>query len=212
MDFAAMAQLCAPDVAVGTLSRIASVESSFNPYAIGVVGARLQRQPKNLEEAVATAKMLKASGYNYSLGLIQVNQANFAKHGLSDETAFDPCNNLRAGGLILQDCFKRAGGRPDPLGDALSCYYSGNFSTGYRAGYVAKVKAVEISGVAVPPPTLAIPVVATKGRQTKARPVAATPASTSDPMFITRPAVASAVAEIDPPRQGQRASGNALLF
>ena len=38
------------------MHHVVRVESSGNPYAIGVVGGRLQRQPKNLAEAVATAK------------------------------------------------------------------------------------------------------------------------------------------------------------
>jgi type IV secretion system protein VirB1 len=139
MDFAAMAELCAPGIGTETLRRIASVESSFNPYAIGVVGGRLERQPKNAPEALATVSMLESQGYDYSLGVIQVNQKNFARYGLTPEQAFDPCSNLRVGGLIFKDCLKRAGGTDHSLGDALSCYYSGNFTTGYRLGYVARV-------------------------------------------------------------------------
>lgn len=134
-----MAELCAPDVRTETLRRIASIESSFNPYAIGVVGGRLERQPKDAPEALATARMLESQGYDYSLGLIQINRKNFARYGLTPESAFDPCANLRVGGLIFQDCLKRAGATDRALGDALSCYYSGNFTAGYRLGYVAKV-------------------------------------------------------------------------
>ena len=56
------------------MHHVVRVESSGNPYAIGVVGGRLQRQPKNLAEAVATAKMLEQKGFNFSLGLAQVNR------------------------------------------------------------------------------------------------------------------------------------------
>lgn len=143
MDFAAVAELCAPGVPADMLKRIASVESSFNPYAIGVVGGRLARQPKTLSEALVTAQMLDTQGYDYSLGVVQVNQKNFARYGLTAEAAFDPCANLRVGSLIFQDCYKRAGLGARRLGDALSCYYSGNFKTGYRLGYVAKVQAAD---------------------------------------------------------------------
>ncbi|HBN8308897.1 TPA: transglycosylase SLT domain-containing protein [Pseudomonas aeruginosa] len=45
LDFMALAQQCAPTVAPQTMAAVVQVESSFNPYAIGVVGGRLQRQP-----------------------------------------------------------------------------------------------------------------------------------------------------------------------
>lgn len=126
------------------MARIAHVESSFNPYAIGVVGGRLDRQPRSLSEALATAQWLERNGYNYSVGLVQVNKKNFAKYGLTLETAFDACPNVRAGGEILKECYvralkKRSGNEQAALRDSFSCYYSGNFITGYNHGYVLKV-------------------------------------------------------------------------
>lgn len=120
------------------MEHVVRVESSFNPYAIGVVGARLERQPRNLEEAVATAVRLEQDGYNFSLGLAQVNRHNLAPQGLSNyEIAFAGCPNLEAGARILADCHARAGG---DWGKAFSCYYSGNFSRGFRDGYVEKIR------------------------------------------------------------------------
>lgn len=130
-----MAMQCAHGVAPETMAAIVSVESSGNPYAIGVVGGRLQRQPQNLAEAVATVKKLAAEGRNFSVGLAQVNQSNFAHYGLTLETAFDPCQNLRVGAAILRECYTRAGRGQVPGGAlraALSCYYSGNFTRGQR--------------------------------------------------------------------------------
>jgi type IV secretion system protein VirB1 len=119
------------------MQHVVDVESSFNRYAIGVVGARLARQPANLDEAVATARMLDSRGYNFSLGLAQVNRSNLARYGLlSYAQAFDACRNLRVGSRILAECHARAG---NDWGRALSCYYSGDFVTGFRQGYVAKV-------------------------------------------------------------------------
>lgn len=128
-----------PNLAVPreVMQHVVRVESSFNPYAIGVVGGRLARQPRNLPEAVATARMLERRGYNFSLGLAQVNRYNLARQGLSSyEQAFQACPNLQAGSRILAECHGRAGGS---WGRAFSCYYSGNFVTGYRHGYVQKV-------------------------------------------------------------------------
>lgn len=118
------------------MHHVVRVESSGNPYAIGVVGGRLQRQPKNLAEAVATAKMLEQKGFNFSLGLAQVNRYNLKKYGLqSYEHAFQICPNVKAGSRILRECYDRA----KDWGKSFSCYYSGNFVTGYKHGYVQKI-------------------------------------------------------------------------
>ena len=87
------------------MQALVRVESGFNPFAIGVVGGQLSRQPQNLAEAIATAKELDRLGYNYSVSLAQVNKGNFKKYGLTIDTAFDPCLNLKTGSQILQGCF-----------------------------------------------------------------------------------------------------------
>lgn len=130
-----------PNLAVPNevMHHVVRVESSFNPYAIGVVGGRLVRQPKSLGEALATVRMLEAKGYNFSLGLAQVNRYNLGKYGLdSYEKAFQACPNLQAGSRILAECHGRSNG---DWGKSFSCYYSGNFVTGFRHGYVQKVYA-----------------------------------------------------------------------
>ena len=87
---------------------------------------------------MATASRLERQGYNFSLGLAQVNRHNLAPQGLADyATAFATCPNLAAGARILADCHRRAGG---DWGKAFSCYYSGNFTRGFRDGYVDKVR------------------------------------------------------------------------
>jgi len=124
-------------VSLNVMQHVVRVESSYNPYAIGVVGGHLVRQPKNLPEALATVRMLEERGYNFSLGLAQVNRFNLAKYGLdSYERAFQECPNLKAGSQILAECYKRLGG---DWGKSFSCYYSGNSVTGYKHGYVQKV-------------------------------------------------------------------------
>lgn len=130
-----------PNLAVPmeVMHHVVRVESSYNPYAIGVVGGHLVRQPKNLAEALATVRMLERKGYNFSLGLAQVNRYNLRKYGLdSYEKAFQACPNLQAGSRILAECYGRSGGN---WGKSFSCYYSGDFSTGFQHGYVQKVYA-----------------------------------------------------------------------
>lgn len=132
--------MACPDLAVPreVMHHVVQVESSYNPYAIGVVGGRLLRQPRNLPEAVSTARMLEQRGYNFSLGLAQVNRYNMAGYGLASyEEAFQACANLQAGSRILAECYNRS----RDWGKSFSCYYSGDFSTGYRHGYVQKIYA-----------------------------------------------------------------------
>ena len=80
-DFLTLAARCAPRVDAHTLAALVSVESGYNPYAIGVVGARLVRQPASLDEALATVGNLTRLGYNFSLGLGQVNRYNLTRFG-----------------------------------------------------------------------------------------------------------------------------------
>jgi len=140
--FLALALTCAPLVHPDTARAIASVESSFNPYAIGVVGGALQRQPRTRAEALATIDALRADGWSYSVGLGQINVGNFARLGLTPGSALDPCTSLSAMQSVLSECFARAASNhaaQHALRFALSCYYSGNFTTGLRHGYVGKV-------------------------------------------------------------------------
>ena len=142
--FLALAMSCAPQIHPDTVRAIVAVESGFNPHAIGVVGGALERQPAHRAEALATVKALHAAGWNYSLGLGQINVANFKRLGLTADSAFDPCASLKAMQVVLGECHARAPVTSDPqaaLRQALSCYYSGNFSTGFRHGYVQKVVA-----------------------------------------------------------------------
>jgi len=146
-----LAAQCAPDIHPATLKAVISTESSWNPFAIGIVGGKLERQPRSLAEAVATARELERKGFNFSLGLGQVNRHNLAKQGETYATVFEPCRNLKVGAAILKDCFQRAkrttSDEQSALRAAFSCYFSGNFTRGFRAdsagqpSYVQKVVA-----------------------------------------------------------------------
>ena len=143
--FLTLVLACAPQVHAETARALVSVESAFNPWAIGVVGGALVRQPRNRAEAFATARALRDAGWNFSVGLGQINVGNFDRLGLTVESAFEPCANLAAMQTVLAECFDRASASTSSAADqmalrqALSCYYSGNFATGFRHGYVRKV-------------------------------------------------------------------------
>ena len=151
IDLASLLIACAPLVHPTTAQALLTVESAMNPFAIGVVGGQLVRQPRTRAEALATARQLDADGWNYSVGPSQINRRNWSRLGLTAETAFDPCQNLRAMQAILGECYSRAElGSPSQqvaLRKALSCYYSGNFVTGLQEdipgqpSYVNKVTA-----------------------------------------------------------------------
>lgn len=185
IDFNAIAQQCAPAVHPTTLQAVVRTESGFNPYAIGVVGGRLVRQPTSRDEAVATARALEAQGWNFSMGLGQVNRTNLARYGLDLESAFDPCANLRAGAAILSDCYTRASARmgsgQQALRGAFSCYYSGNFRTGFKAdaghsSYVQRVVAnTPVRVASVGPARVMADAAALRMPPAGARAVAATP-------------------------------------
>lgn len=162
LDFLTLAQQCAPQISPATMAAVVRVESGFNPYAIGVVHGRLVRQPSTEAEAVATAHALGANGWRFSVGLAQVNHANWPRYGLTERTAFDPCRNLAAGAAILQGCFglSRQAHADDQaaLLAALSCYASGDFSAGFRSGYVQRV--VNDARQSAPALPVAVPAIA----------------------------------------------------
>lgn len=164
MDFLALAAQCAPHVHHRTLASLVQVESGFNPYAIGVVNGRLQRQPRSANEAITTAQALAQKGYDFSVGLGQVNRRNFPAQGLTLRSAFEPCRNLQAASAVLSDCYSQAlrhyHEQQAALRAAFSCYYSGNFRRGFRPdapGQVSYVQKVVNSSTAVP--TVRVPAI-----------------------------------------------------
>ncbi|MGG5276282.1 transglycosylase SLT domain-containing protein [Pseudomonas syringae pv. coryli] len=154
-----LAQQCAPDVAPHTMDTLVQSESSGNPYAIGVVDMTLVEQPKTREEAIATAKSLIAQGARISGGLGQVYMGNWSKLGLTVETVFDPCPNLKAAASVLKVCYaksaKEMGEGQPALAAAFSCYYSNNPKRGFvkegpkSPSYVMRIaqKSEELKGV-----------------------------------------------------------------
>ena len=145
--FAALALTCAPNIHPDTLSALIRHESRGSPYAIGVSEKRqhLPEQPQTLASATAAADRLIKQGIDFDAGLGQINVRNWAALNLDSHTVFDPCRNLAAAQTVLADCYARAlPQHQDPqqaLRAALSCYNTGNFTRGFRNGYVGKVLA-----------------------------------------------------------------------
>lgn len=149
---------CAPQVHPSTVQGIMQTESGGKPFAIGINrgAGKLQRQPQNMQEAIAWARWLRARNVNFDAGLMQINSANWDRMGLTPENVFDPCTNVRAGAKILTanytDAAKRHGQGQRALLEAFSLYNTGKRTAGFNNGYVGKVSgnAARFAGVPAP--------------------------------------------------------------
>ena len=112
---------------------------------------RLERQPRSRAEALATAARAAADRAGTSASAWgRSTSRNFERLGLDAGLRLRPCRNLAAMQTVLGECYDRADAerhRPasTALRQALSCYYSGNFITGFRDGYVRRVVAAAAS-------------------------------------------------------------------
>lgn len=101
-----LAMQCAASIHPDTVKDVARTESSFNPLAIGVVGGP-SLYPSSIDDAIKHIERLKANGKNFSVGLMQINQANFTRYGVTTRQLFDPCKNLAIFEKIITDCSAR---------------------------------------------------------------------------------------------------------
>jgi type IV secretion system protein VirB1 len=108
-----------------------------------VNGTQRYRKANSYEEAVAESKRLIAGGANIDMGLMQINSRTMTSLGLTVEQVFDPCTNVYAGGTVLtRNYVQAAKTRPSDqaaLLAAISAYNTGNFSQGFKNGYVGGV-------------------------------------------------------------------------
>jgi type IV secretion system protein VirB1 len=144
VDILALAAICIPTVAPATVQAIVKQESAAKPFAINVNGPmKLERQPKTLGEAIATAKELHSRGFNFDVGLGQINIKNLEKYNVTWEEAFDSCGNLRLLARVLWGCYdgalKVSATEQQALAKAFSCYNTGNYVTGFNNGYVGGI-------------------------------------------------------------------------
>ena len=121
-----LAAACAQQVAPGTLTAIARVESALDPLAIRDNTTGRSYWPQTRAGAVAAAARLLAGGHSIDAGLMGINAGNWRWLGLTAETVFDPCRNIRAGARVLV---------------SFSRYNTGSPSRGFRNGYVGRVAA-----------------------------------------------------------------------
>jgi len=135
---------CAPQVSSNTMLAIIKTESKGNPLAIGLnKGKRLGYQAKNLDQAVNWVEYLDKHGYDFDVGLAQINVRNIRKYGYKAKDMLDPCKNLYVANLILSKNYTNAlvksNNPKQALLKAISAYNTGNYQYGFNNGYVQKV-------------------------------------------------------------------------
>lgn len=135
---------CATKVAPSTMAAIVRTESKSNPLAIGLNRhKKLGYQPSNLKQATSWVEYLDKHGYDFDVGLGQVNIRNIRKYGYKPADMLDPCKNLQVASLILLNNYKAAlatsNNQNDALYKAISAYNTGNYQNGFTNGYVQRV-------------------------------------------------------------------------
>lgn len=126
--FLTLAGRCGEGVAPHTLANLQAHESGFNVIAININGPKggTVKHIKNKTQAIALAKLLYKRGVSFDAGAAQINSKNFEWLGLTPETAFDPCESIKAQSRLLR---------------SYSRYNTGNERNGFKNGYVDKVLA-----------------------------------------------------------------------
>jgi type IV secretion system protein VirB1 len=135
---------CAPEVAPQTIQAIIGVESGGDPLAIHVNSKTKVNfaKPRSREQAIRIANRFIAAGFSVDCGLMQINSQHLSPGGITTADLFDPCKNIRIGAKILTHDYTSATSIYKPgqraLLAALSAYNTGNFTSGFYNGYVAK--------------------------------------------------------------------------
>lgn len=132
-----MVARCAPDVSPITITALIDTESARNPYAVANVSDGESKSFKSRGTALAYVNNLERLGKTYSAGLMQIYSKNFKSYGLTNESVFDSCENLKAGSKILIENYSKQSGDnvQKNIRNALSRFYSGNDERGYVREY-----------------------------------------------------------------------------
>ena len=136
----ALLKRCAPAVSPVTMAALVAQESGGDPYALDDDSTRIVYHPGSYAGAARLAAQLIGAGHSVDLGLTQVNSGWLPALHLTAAELLEPCENLRAGSLILLRAWRAAGAGPPAggtsvpgaparvtrLARALAIYHSGN--------------------------------------------------------------------------------------
>lgn len=131
------------NVPINVTQAIIQVESKRNPLAININKLGIKFTPKNKEEAIQIAKKYIAKGYTVDMGLMQFNSENLDRYNYKVEDLYDPCTNIKAGTTIFSENFNNTNKSENidsRILKSLSAYNTGNFTFGFKNGYVDKFK------------------------------------------------------------------------
>lgn len=145
LDVPVLVRQCSPNVAPSTMMALLKTESSYNPLAININNkkTRLLYQAKNYDQATMWVNYLENHGYNFDVGIGQINIKNIKKFGYHARDLLDPCLNIKIAAYILHKNYKDASRKSvsdsEALYKAISAYNTGNFRSGFNNGYVKRV-------------------------------------------------------------------------
>ena len=105
----ALLERCAPEVSPVTMAALVAQESGGDPYALDDDSTHIVYHSVSYAAATRLAAQLIGAGHSVDLGLAQVNSGWLPALHLTAAELLDPCENLRAGGLILLRAWRAAG-------------------------------------------------------------------------------------------------------
>lgn len=94
------------------LKAIADVESNNHPYAINVNknGSSVKAVfTSSKKTAIDYIRHFERTGYNYDVGLGQINIRNIKRYGMDSKELLNPCKNLHASAMLLKGLIERYG-------------------------------------------------------------------------------------------------------
>ena len=124
----ALLERCAPEVSPVTMAALVAQESGGDPYALDDDSTHIVYHSVSYAAAARLAAQLIGAGHFVDLGLAQVNSNWLPALHLTAAELLMPCENLRAGSLILLRAWRAAGVGPRAkrLARALAIYHSGH--------------------------------------------------------------------------------------
>ena len=106
MMLSTLAQQCAPAIALDLLTALSAVESGFDPLA--VIDGPKYVSVATAGHAVAAAVGVTDQGREVGVGLTGIGAANLARLGVPLSDAFEPCRNLSAAQVVIEEMFRTA--------------------------------------------------------------------------------------------------------
>lgn len=190
------------------MQAIVKVESGGKPLAIGLnKGFKLQYQAKDTAQAKSWVDYLEKNNYNFDVGIGQVNIKNIHNYGYKASDLLDPCLNLKIASEIFDKSHQSAlatDNSANALKKAISAYNTGNFRSGFKNGYVAKVTAKMDIKLAVNnniPPIVSTASVNNTQPSNKVKVSVVNNASTND---TTNPYTSKSVLYVAPPKKSTK--------